>query len=260
MNKRMSLIEYLIFKYHKTVTAVCNAPQGGENKKEMAAAQSLVDKAQTACELAALDFERQKEAHAAQVAAEAESRSRAAAAETAEAASRQAEAAARAAEAENKTALAELEKQEAAFHGAIAALENTIATETGTVKRNKAVAELEQLKASDPQPLRTAKINQGATVRKAEKASNAASAATAAAAAATAAAKDALAAAEAAVIAAGEAALQLEAAVQSASNKLQEALDYLQEVKNMPGQSFGDIWWMEREIAEKKKYLPKSRQ
>lgn len=41
---------------------------------------------------------------------------------------------------------------------------------------------------------------------------------------------------------------------------MQQALDYLQEVKKKGGIAHGAIWWMERELKEAKKYLPKSKQ
>jgi hypothetical protein len=41
---------------------------------------------------------------------------------------------------------------------------------------------------------------------------------------------------------------------------LQEALDFLEIEKHKGGVAHGDIWWMERQIIEKKKYLPASKQ
>merc|ERR1712137_1388228 len=50
-----------------------------------------------------------------------------------------------------------------------------------------------------------------------------------------------------------------EAALDQAANRLQEAEAYLTEVKSKPGQSFGALWWIDRELHEQKKYLPVSR-
>lgn len=35
---------------------------------------------------------------------------------------------------------------------------------------------------------------------------------------------------------------------------------YLEEVRKKPGVADGDIWFMQRELKEKQKYLPKSKQ
>jgi len=134
-------------------------------------------------------------------------------------------AAAEKAEAENKAALAELQAQEKAFADKMASLEKISQDMSiGLVKRNKAANELEQLRAEDPLPLQRAKINQAATVRKSEKATKAA-----------------------------------EAAVANAEAKLQEALEFLQNAKKSGGVAQGQIWWMERELKEKQKYLPSKR-
>ena len=53
---------------------------------------------------------------------------------------------------------------------------------------------------------------------------------------------------------------QLEVATAEASSKVQEALDFLNEVKKTPGQSHGHLWWLSRELIEKQKYLPQSKQ
>jgi hypothetical protein len=69
--------------------------------------------------------------------------------------------------------LEELHAQEKALADKIADLEKR-SEEGGVVSRNKAKAELEQVKAEDPLPLQRAKLNQGAAVRKSEKARKAA--------------------------------------------------------------------------------------
>jgi len=40
---------------------------------------------------------------------------------------------------------------------------------------------------------------------------------------------------------------------------LKEAVDYLESVKRKGGVAHGAIWWMERQIQEKRKYMPKSK-
>ena len=189
-NKRMSILEYIMFRYNIEPHEMCTAPQGGGDAEKIAKAQKMVAEAQKAVE-----------------------------------AMNKALAAAEKAEAENKAALAELQAQEKAFADKMAQLEKMSKDESiGLVKRNRAANELEQLKAEDPLPLQRAKINQAATVRKSEKATKAA-----------------------------------EAAVANAEAKLQEALEFLQNAKKSGGVAQGQIWWMERELKEKQKYLPAKR-
>jgi len=188
-NKRMSLLEYLMFRYNIEPHAMVTAPQGGD-QEQINKAQAMVDSAQKAVD-----------------------------------AMNTALADAKTAENENKAALEELRAQEKAFEDKKAALEKTKNdTSIGIVKRNSAANQLDQMLSEDPLPLRKAKINQAAAVKKSERATKAA-----------------------------------EAAVKNAETKLQEALDFLQRAKASGGVAKGAIWWMEREITEKKKYLPASR-
>eukprot|EP01088_Endostelium_zonatum_P019175 TRINITY_DN648_c0_g2_i2.p1 TRINITY_DN648_c0_g2~~TRINITY_DN648_c0_g2_i2.p1 ORF type:complete len:318 (-),score=105.18 TRINITY_DN648_c0_g2_i2:47-958(-) len=144
--------------------------------------------------------------------------------------SHKAEVAAKQAQAELEAAKAELQAQEDAFNNRTAELQAK-STQGGAVQMNKAKNELAQHLSSDPLPLRKAKITNEAAVKKAEKAS---------------------AAAEAARIAA-------ENALEEATRKLAEAEAYLEEVKSRPGSAAGALWWIERELHEAKKYLPKSK-
>jgi len=381
-NKRMSMIEFLAYRFKKSIQAVIDAPQGG-NQEEINAAQAAVEAAQKAVDemIARLADATAKSEAADAAAADATAKSEAAnaaaeeATRTAEAAKAAADEATRAAEearqaadeatraadaataadeeasakaadasakaeaakaaadaaeaaaapyrvavAENEKALEELHAQEKAYQDKKDALEKTKNDMSiGVVKRNKAANELDQLLSEDPLPLRKAKINQEATVRKMEKAAkpfNEASAkakaaaevseaaaaeataaadraraerekaeaakaqadATAAAAdaakadadekaaaaeaakeqadAAAAAAEEAKQQAEAAAAAAAEAKAQAEEAVKEAENMLQAAVDALAEAKKKGGVAHGTIWWMERAIEEKKKYMP----
>jgi len=241
-NKRMSLTEFLAYHFKKSIQDVIDAPQG-DNQEEIEAAQAAVDAAQKAVDemVARLD-----EATRASDAADA-------AAAEAKAASDAAEAAAapyRAAVAENEKALEELHKQEEAYKQKKESLEKTKNDMSiGVVRRNKAANELDQLLSEDPLPLRKAKINQEATVRKMEKAAKPFNEASAKAKAA----KDV---ADAAADAAAQAKAAAEAAVAEAESMLQAAIDSLNEAKKKGGVAHGAIWWMERTIEEKKKYMP----
>eukprot|EP00009_Paramoeba_aestuarina_P017790 CAMPEP_0201542652 /NCGR_PEP_ID=MMETSP0161_2-20130828/72152_1 /ASSEMBLY_ACC=CAM_ASM_000251 /TAXON_ID=180227 /ORGANISM="Neoparamoeba aestuarina, Strain SoJaBio B1-5/56/2" /LENGTH=301 /DNA_ID=CAMNT_0047950325 /DNA_START=70 /DNA_END=975 /DNA_ORIENTATION=+ len=199
-NKRMAISEYLLFKYSKSAKDFVNAPQGDSD--ELDKAQKLVDESSKALDEVLAKLEEQKKAE---------------------------EEAAKA-EAAAKAALEELHAQEKAQADKIAELEKKSET-GGVVSRNKAKAELEQVRAEDPLPLRRAKLNQAATLKKSEKARKAAE----------------------------EAAAKLEVASQEAEKKNKEALAYLERVK-ASGSGAGQVWWMQREMYEKQQYLPKSKQ
>jgi chemotaxis protein histidine kinase CheA len=231
-NKRMSLIEFLMFRFQLKVLDVINAPQG-ENKEEMAAAQAKVAAAQAAVDEVVRRLADSK----------AKTDASKAAADAADAVA----APYRAAVAENDAALKELQSQEKAYQDKKSDLERTKDDMSlGLVKRNQAANQLAQLMAEDPLPLRKAKINQTATVKKMEKAAapfNEASAK-----------------AKAAAEEAAEAQHQVEVAVNQAEESLRQAMDFLEEVKRKGGVSYGSIWWLERTIIEKKKYMPESKQ
>jgi DNA repair exonuclease SbcCD ATPase subunit len=227
-NKKMCISEYLLFKFGKTAAHLVDAPQG--DPKELQAAQALVDEASRALDEVLEQLEQQKRV-AAQL-AEAERQAQAAKAAAEEATN------------EQKAAAAELQAQEDAYHSKIADLEKK-SQEGGVVSRNKAKAELEQVKAEDPLPLRKAKLNQEAAVRKTEKAEKAA--------------LEKLKAAEAARAAAEEVARKLEIASKEAEAKRDEALAFLEKVK-ASGAGAGQVWWLQREMYEKQHSLPKAKQ
>mmetsp|Transcript_9913 Transcript_9913/g.13363 ORF Transcript_9913/g.13363 Transcript_9913/m.13363 type:complete len:315 (-) Transcript_9913:53-997(-) len=213
-NKRMCLSEYLLFKYSRSAKDLVNAPQGDSD--ELAKAQKLVADATHALDEVLAKLEEQKAAAARLAKAEADAAK---------------------AEAEAKAALDELHAQEKALADKIASLEKK-SEEGGVVSRNKAKAELEQLRSEDPLPLQRAKLNQGAALRKSEKARKQA---------------------EEQRLKAEEVAAQLEVASKEAEEKKKEALAYLDRVKSS-GAGAGQVWWLQREMYEKEKYLPKAKQ
>jgi len=127
-------------------------------------------------------------------------------------------------------ALAELKAQEDAYANRTADLKKK-SEEGGAVQKNKAKAELEIHLKEDPLPLRKAKITTEAAERKADKV-------------------------RAPFRVAREAA---EAAEDEARARLKEAEDYLEEVKSKPGQPYGALFFLDRELQEKRKYLPSSK-
>eukprot|EP00009_Paramoeba_aestuarina_P005149 CAMPEP_0201521090 /NCGR_PEP_ID=MMETSP0161_2-20130828/14086_1 /ASSEMBLY_ACC=CAM_ASM_000251 /TAXON_ID=180227 /ORGANISM="Neoparamoeba aestuarina, Strain SoJaBio B1-5/56/2" /LENGTH=319 /DNA_ID=CAMNT_0047919657 /DNA_START=62 /DNA_END=1021 /DNA_ORIENTATION=+ len=160
----------------------------------------------------------------------------------AEAQAREAEA--KEAEAPFKAACEELEaarkavqEQEDAYNAKTESLK--AASETGgVVSRNKAKVSLDAHLAEDPLPLRKAKLTLAAAQKKADKARAPFQAKTDAAAAARA---------------------QVEVALQDAADRMKEAEDFLQAAKEKPGCAHGSLWWIDRQLQEKKKYMPVSK-
>jgi len=201
---------------------------------------------------------------------------------------REREAPFKAAQEEVNAALADVKAQETARDNTTEELKRK-SNEGGVVQQNKAKAELAQHLAKDPLPLSKAKITLEAALKKAEKArapfdqatkqaEQARAAATEAAEQASAAravsekaakqAGDARAKAEDARRVAEKAAQQAsdarahseeakhaaEAALDEASRRLEEAEEYLEQAKKTLPE--GQIWWINRELQEKRKYLP----
>jgi len=149
-NGKMALLEYLCFKYDKTVKAAVDAPQGG-NEDEINQAQAKLQAVQYA-------LEEQQQALAAQKAQEEKVKK---------------------AEAELRAAIDDLKQQEDAFNLKKQTLKTKSEDMSGsTVARNKAANELAQLLGEDPLPLRKAKLTQEASLRKVEKERKAAEIAT----------------------------------------------------------------------------------
>lgn len=182
----------------------------------------------------------------------------------------------RAAEAELQAAIDEITKLETEKADKIAKCQAIIDSDAGAVKKGKAVQEKESLLSEDPLPLRKAKITQGAALKKVTKAREAsevvekaakdvsdqaaadkaaADQAAADAAKAKAEADDKAAAAAAAATAAAEAKAAADAAAAEAEKAAAEAQAQLDEIKNAGGTPYGKIWWMERVMAEKKKFM-----
>jgi len=150
----------------------------------------------------------------------------------------------------------------------------------GVVQKNKAKNELAQLLAQDPLPLRQAKINTEAAERKADKvrapfkaareiAETARAEASRSAKEAERAREEAEHAAHAAQKAreeadhaareAEESRLEADKRVDEMYNKLAEAEAYMQEVTRRNQVAHGQVWWLERELSEAKKFMPKRR-
>jgi DNA repair exonuclease SbcCD ATPase subunit len=202
-NGKMALLEYLCFKYNKTIKQIINAPQG-ENPEEVKKAAEKLNLVQEALNEIQKQLEEQKKQ----------------------------EELVKIAEAESRAAVDDLHKQEESYHNAISVLDaKSKDPSVGTVAKSKAAAELAQLKGSDPLPLRKAKITQEASLRKVEKERKSAE----------------------------EQTRKVEEAVKQTEARVKEAEDYLESIKNKGGNPMGSIWWMERELIEAQKYLPKNK-
>jgi len=198
-------------------------------------------------------------------------------------------------QAEVKAAVEALELAEKTYNDKISKLENKLDDpKLSTVKRGSVVAKLAVLKDEDPLPLRKARITQGACLKKqkkiskkaakatvacqkaqelaekaAEEATEAKTQADSAAEAAAAAKEEADAAAEAAAAAKEEADAAAQAAEESekvaqeyvveAEAAFAEAGDFLSELKKNKEPPKGALWWMERILEEKQKFMPKNK-
>jgi len=283
VDKRMGLVEFILYHYKLSVHELLARPQGG-NPEELAHAQKLLDEVSAAFKAAqeALDTasktaeaarkaaaEAERSEAAAKVAAESAKKRDEAAAKTAEQAKKTAEEAAAAA-AEQKAALDALKHEEETYNNKTKDLQSK--SDGGGVAGMRAKNELAQHLSEDPLPLRKAKITAEAAAKKTEKANQIA------ATAAQKAHEDAKA-AEAARIEAEQKEAQAihdrEVAVRDAAEaeaakaeaeerlkeseaKLAETEAYLAEVKKKSDKTYGTFWWLDRELAERKKYMPKS--
>jgi len=259
-NHRMSIAEYLVFKYALSAKAIVDSPQGG-NTKELQEAQAKMEEVSAALADVQGRLADQKIALAEATSTKAASDKALAESEAALAAQQQAEAEVKKAEAELQAAVDDLKKQEDDYHLKCSTLEaKTNDASASSMSRSKAANELAQAKAEDPLPLRKAKITQEAALKKVQKQRKAAEAATAAATQkkeAAAAAADSAAKAQAEL---EEQTRQLEAAEADLNTKAQEAEDALNAIKAKgAGVANGAIWWMEKELKEARKYMAKKK-
>lgn len=136
-------------------------------------------------------------------------------------------AAVRKAEAELQAIVDEISRQQQAKLDKIADLQRIVDSPGGAVKKGKAANEIQQLMGEDPLPLRKAKLTQQAAVRVVEKLRKVA---------------------EVEAEKAHQAKVDAEAALEEAHNQLDE-------LKKKGGVPNGKIWWMERTLEERKKFM-----
>jgi len=273
-NGKMALLEYLMFKYSKGIQEVIDAPQGDntqlieEAQEKLRAVQEALVEVQTKLEEQERALRQHRQAEEAQKRALEEQRRAEEAQKKALEAQRRAEESVRRSEAELRAAVDDLKAQEDNYHNQIQTLERKKEDPSaGQVSKNKAAAELAQLKQENPLPLRRAKITQEAALRKVEKERIASEAATQAleeqtrnVQAKTVALEEETRNLEALTRVLEEQTRQLEHARRETEERFREAQEYLEEVKKQGGVAFGAIWWLERELKEAQKYMPKKKQ
>jgi regulator of protease activity HflC (stomatin/prohibitin superfamily) len=123
------------------------------------------------------------------------------------------------------------------------------------MKKGTANAEKEALLAEDDLPYQKAKVTQAAVLKKLTKARNRAETVEAAAQAAAKQAAEDKKAAEEAAEAAAQAKVLADEAEAAAAAAQAEAQAQLDELKAQGGTPHGKIWWMERIVAERKKFM-----
>lgn len=190
VDKRMGLVEYLLWEYKHSPKDLVTRPQGTtdpEALKALAEAEKLLDEVSVAFAAA----EKRK----------AESIT---------------------AEKELKTEMAKLKEQEDAYNTKTEELKKK--SEGAGVSAMRSKNELAQHLGEDPLPLRKAKLSAEAATKKAEKARKVA-----------------------------------EEAFAACAKKLEEAEAYMNEQRlKGGGPTLGLYWWMDRELKERKKFMPTS--
>jgi len=245
-NGKMSLIEYLVWKYKKGVKETVDSPQG-DNSEAIRKAQEAVDRVATQMAEVERKLEAQKQAKDVNDRAKAEN-------DKAVAQLKQAENELQRAEAELESAVDSLKRQEEEYQHKCRELENKSKDQSqNAVQRNKAANELAQLKQEDPLPLRKAKITQEAALRKVQKQKKA----TEEARQLTEAKGQELA---KAIKELERAIRELEQAYTSLEAKMAEAQEELEKIKAKPGGGKGALWWLQRELFEVDNRLPRAKQ
>jgi hypothetical protein len=229
---KMSLIEYLTWKYKKSIDEVAVLPQG-DNAAAIAAAQKRLDAVLVQLKECEERLEAQKAAKLAN--------------ERAIAALEKEEAELSKLQEELKAAVAALEAEQKLYNDKCNALQNKINDpSTSSMQKSKASNELAQLKSEDPLPLRRAKITQEAAVRKTEKQLK----------------QVALAKEEAARKQAEleKAIRDLEAAYTALEGKIAEAQKELERAKSSGTGGQGAVYALERQLFDADAFLPTSKQ
>lgn len=213
----VSLLEYLIFKYGGSAETLVSKPQGGG---DMGPKIDAASKSLEEMQESMTKLKTQLEELTVKLEEQ-----------------KKAEDALAAAEAEQQAALDALRAEKDAHQKKLDDLEKASQDDSlSTVKRNKAANEFQQLKSEDPLPVRKAEISQEAALRKVAKQKKIASEKTAA----TEAQK-----------------LEVEKAEQEGQARVDECVAEIEELKKCGGDTYGTFWWMEREIEEAQKYLPR---
>lgn len=221
-NKRLALSEYLADKFNKSVEDIIDAPQGGQ------AAQEQLDRAIAKVNNAVSEMKKASDSEEAANAKNDEAAKDKKASDDSKA--------------ESQEAVAEVESQEAARALKITKFEKKIQNKDGrlsAMKINTAKAELAAVQSEDPLPLRKAKLTQKAALKKSKKAAKKA----------------------AKTQKLCEQALEVAAkAREDAAAACDEAKEALTELKEKgDGIAHGQVWWLEKELFEREKFMPRKK-
>lgn len=256
---KFSLLEFLIYKYDVDWREVVNAEQCFDWQAQKEAQQSF-DRAKCALDIT-VDAMRnaKKEAQmleSAEIKAANEEDNASKAAEI----SRLAEIELSQAKEEAALTLSELKKQEDLIREKKTGLKTRASDDTlGVVKRNKAKAELAILFSEDPLPLRRARISEEHAIKKCTKASIAAKVATGNAELAIIQSKEAKHCAATAKLECLEAAKIAEQSIPIMEDAFEEVQEILGEVSKNKKAGKGILFYIDRELIEAKKFLPKNK-
>lgn len=160
------------------------------------------------------------------------------------------------AEAENEVALAEIVSQEKAKEDKVAECKVVIDDpEIGQVKKGRAKQEMEAVLAEDPLPLNRARLTQKAALKKVTTARKVAEAATDAAKDAAVASVTAKVDADAAAVLAADTKAAADVTAVAAAEAEREATGKLEVLKAKGDAPHGKLWWIERVMQERKKFM-----
>jgi len=252
-NGKMSLIEYLAWKYQKGVKETAESPQG-DNTEAIKRAQEAVERVAAQMSECERKLEAQKEAKDSNEKAKDAN-------DKAIAQLKQAERELAQAEQELESAVADLRRQEEEYKNKCQTLEAKSKDQSSSlIQRGKASNELAQLKGEDPLPLRKAKITQEAALRKVQKQKKATEEARLVTESKGRELEEAGRKLEQTSRELERAIRELEQAYASLEMKMAEAQEELEIIKNKPGGGKGAIWWLQRELFEVDYRLQKAKQ
>lgn len=256
----ISLIEILLFYFKEDWRQISNAPPC-YNKAKTEKAQNALLEAKKKLETAIhAEQTSRADAQSSEAAEESAAREQEESSKAAEL-SRREEMMLIVAKEKAESALKDVQNQEEKANTKIKELEDIASNDAlGIVKRNRAKAELAQIRNEDPLPLRTAKIQNEAAVRRLAKATKSARQAAIAAEHAKKKAKESKICAKEAKLKALEAAQKAEAAIPQARIAFDDLKEMVRDLMKYQKVPQGTLFYINREVKESSKFLPAAKQ